>query len=273
MDVKPAREDSNTKPDPPSTSTNTKLSCLRTWIRSSARHHKLFIVACLLSFAFRSLQTLTWPYGSIIGTEDRAIATFKSSWPPADDWDDNVYPLRPSEPWDISTDFPHPRTLEYDVTEGTWLRLDVHPATGDIIFDMAGDIYCLPADAYNGPNRTSGSEVTGINTAHPIIRGVPHDSDPHFSPDGGSFVFRSDAESGVENIWVTPWSSCRDLSLERDSDPSLTEALAQKHNDDVKMVQGVRETDLQKHRRLLREGRSKGWRVIDFTKLGYAQDI
>ncbi|KAI6151125.1 hypothetical protein BKA82DRAFT_1000831 [Pisolithus tinctorius] len=39
----------------------------------------------------------------------------------------------------------YPRTSKYDVEEGTWLRMDVHPVSADIAFDMAGGLYCLPA--------------------------------------------------------------------------------------------------------------------------------
>jgi hypothetical protein len=57
---------------------------------------------------------------------------------PAKLWKDDVRPIYPVKPWDISTDFPYPRKLEYEVTEGTWLRLDVHPKTGEVVFDMLG---------------------------------------------------------------------------------------------------------------------------------------
>lgn len=52
-------------------------------------------------------------------------------------WKDDIWPIRPQQPWDISTDFPHPRKLKYDVEEGTWLRLDVS-SEGEIVFDMLG---------------------------------------------------------------------------------------------------------------------------------------
>jgi hypothetical protein len=58
---------------------------------------------------------------------------------PGKQWKDNVRPIFPVKPWDISTDFPYPRKLEYEVSEGTWLRLDVHPRTGEIVFDMLGE--------------------------------------------------------------------------------------------------------------------------------------
>lgn len=46
----------------------------------------------------------------------------------ASEWKDDVWPIREQTPWDISTDYAYPRVVEYDVTEGTWLRLDVSPA-------------------------------------------------------------------------------------------------------------------------------------------------
>ncbi|KAJ7698804.1 hypothetical protein B0H16DRAFT_1749589 [Mycena metata] len=42
----------------------------------------------------------------------------------ASEWKDDVWPIREQTPWDISTDYAYPRVVEYDVTEGTWLRLD-----------------------------------------------------------------------------------------------------------------------------------------------------
>jgi hypothetical protein len=127
---------------------------------------------------------------------------------PASEWRDDEYPLHQQTPWDISTDFNHPRKLEYDVTEGTWLRLDVHPKSGDIVFDMIGDIYCLPGREVDGK---AAHEVE----ARVVTSGVPHDSDPHFSPEGDRLVFRSDAEHGVENIWVMEWKGCEEMGSSR----------------------------------------------------------
>lgn len=170
---------------------------------------------------------------------------------PAEEWKDDVWPLRPQTPWDISTDFPHPRTIEYDVTEGTWLRLDVHPQTGDIVFDMLGDIYCLPASVY----------LRGTTTrAVPVLLGVPHDSDPHFSPQGDKLAFRSDAGLGLENIWVTEWTGCEAMGLRPPFDASieLAHALKSKDEDDNLLVAHVKESDVARERRLIREGRYNG---------------
>jgi len=63
--------------------------------------------------------------------------TEKKPW---SDWNDDLFPYN-GEPmqWDISEDFKYyTRKLEYNVTEGTWLRLDVHPRSGEVVFDMLG---------------------------------------------------------------------------------------------------------------------------------------
>ncbi|KAA1472917.1 hypothetical protein DENSPDRAFT_839311 [Dentipellis sp. KUC8613] len=181
---------------------------------------------------------------------------------PENQWKDDVWPLRQQTPWDISTDFPHPRLLEYDVQEGTWLRLDVHPRSGDIIFDMAGDIYCIPANSY----KTNSAPSPQVVKAFPVLVGVPHDADPHFSPDGTSFVFRSDAELGVDNIWVRKWRSCAQDNLRPASpDSDLREALFLKHEEEDMLARGEMESVERKRRRLRREGRLGALRVTNET--------
>ncbi|KAJ7833499.1 hypothetical protein B0H13DRAFT_2428395 [Mycena leptocephala] len=159
------------------------------------------------------------------------------------EWKDNVWPIREQTPWDISTDYAYPRAVEFDVTEGTWLRLDVSP-TGDIVFDMLGDVYCLPSAEVSA---AGGAAIT----ARPILLGVPHDSDPHFSPNGDRIVFRSDAGLGLENIWVKPWAGLQ--------------ALASKTHDENLLSQGIRETEERRVNRLIREGRYDAQRVTNET--------
>ncbi|CDO68900.1 hypothetical protein BN946_scf185000.g43 [Trametes cinnabarina] len=182
---------------------------------------------------------------------------------PSEHWQDNIWPLREQTPWDISTDFPFPRSLEYDVTEGTWLRLDVHPKTGEIIFDILGDIYCLPADAYSEARLGSGL----VSKAVPVLLGVPHDSDPHFSPEGDAVVFRSDAELGVENIWIKEWKGCEKSNVRpaHAMANELSYALELKDKEDKLLASGVKETPERKKRRLLREGRLDARRVTNET--------
>lgn len=174
---------------------------------SSSTRQKRYVTAKLLglvsllslSLILSSILPAPWSFLRVQDSSKRVLTD------PASEWRDDEYPLHQQTPWDISTDFNHPRKLEYDVTEGTWLRLDVHPKSGDIVFDMIGDIYCLP-----------GGEVDGKEVeARAVTSGVPHDSDPHFSPEGDRLVFRSDAEQGVENIWVMEWKGCEEMGSRR----------------------------------------------------------
>ncbi|KIK54484.1 hypothetical protein GYMLUDRAFT_177108 [Collybiopsis luxurians FD-317 M1] len=177
-----------------------------------------------------------------------------------EEWKDDIWPIREQTPWDISTDFPHPRVLEYEVDEGTWLRLDVHPKTGDIVFDMLGDLYCI--SARNGL-------LGKANRAHPITLGVPYDSDPHFSPEGDRIVFRSDARLGVDNIWAMKWSGCEQMNLRPSVDdvvlPALQSALFSKAEDEALLRNGVSETTMRKQNRLIREGRAGASMVTNET--------
>lgn len=78
------------------------------------------------------------------------------------------------------------RTFEFDVTEGSWMSLDVSPDGQTIVFDFLGDIYSMPI---------SGGE------AFQLTSGMGFDSQPRFSPDGKKVVFISDA-SGGEGVWI-----------------------------------------------------------------------
>lgn len=78
------------------------------------------------------------------------------------------------------------RTVSFTTDEGTHLALDVSPDGATIVFDMLGDIYSLP--------------ISG-GTAEALTRGLALDTQPVFSPDGGSIAFLSD-RSGAENLWI-----------------------------------------------------------------------
>lgn len=213
----------------------------------------LILLTCAVTFSIISPSGFSL-FSSNRQVSTEAIVTIKGD--PASEWKDDVWPIREQTPWDISTDFPYPRILEYDVTEGTWLRLDVHPTSSDIVFDMLGDVYCLPAREYISKKGTD-EKVRAV----PVLLGVPHDSDPHFSPDGKSLVFRSDAGLGVENIWIKPWSGCSNMDLRpiaNSNNNELAMALAMKAKEDAELAAGVSETAEKKERRLLREGRAEG---------------
>jgi len=78
---------------------------------------------------------------------------------------------------------------------------------------MIGDLYCLPGRV--ALRSKSGDPAI---KALPILTGIPHDSDPKFSPNGDRLIFRSDAELGVENIWAMEWKGCEAMNLKRRDD-------------------------------------------------------
>ncbi|TRM63706.1 hypothetical protein BD626DRAFT_495129 [Schizophyllum amplum] len=220
---------------------------------ASVRVRQRYAQLVAMSVLSVAAAALFWSFG---GTQRIHAAPPIVLTDPARDWRDDVWPLREQTPWDISTDFPYPRRYEADVSEGTWLRLDVHPTSGDIVFDILGDIYCIAADDDSIPAR-----------ARPVLLGVPSESDAHFSPDGTRLAFRSDAGLGLENIWVIPWHGCAAMDVRPTADvsPDLAAALSQRDADDTLLGAGLPETVERRSRRLLREGRLDAMRVTNET--------
>nr|WP_295370361.1 amidohydrolase family protein [uncultured Sphingosinicella sp.] len=78
------------------------------------------------------------------------------------------------------------RQVPINVTEGTWMNVDVSPDGRTIAFDLLGDIYTMPI---------SGGRATRIAS------GLPFEVQPRFSPDGRQIAFTSD-RGGGDNIWL-----------------------------------------------------------------------
>jgi imidazolonepropionase-like amidohydrolase/Tol biopolymer transport system component len=88
--------------------------------------------------------------------------------------------------WDVTNPPGEKRSIKIDVTEGTWMSLDVSPDGKTLAFDMLGDIYTVP--------------TTG-GTAKNIASGFAWEFQPRFSPDGSRLAFTSD-RAGGDNIWT-----------------------------------------------------------------------
>ena len=93
-----------------------------------------------------------------------------------------------SAKWDVNRPpgVENAKTAVIDVTEGTWLNVDVSPDGSTIAFDLLGDLYTIP--------------ITG-GEAQAVTRGLAWDMQPRFSPDGKWLAFTSD-RGGGDNIWV-----------------------------------------------------------------------
>lgn len=92
------------------------------------------------------------------------------------------------------------RTLDYEVSSGTFMSLAVSPDGKTILFDMLGEIYAMPAKG---------------GRAVPIATGMAFEVQPTFSPDGKWMAYVSD-RSGGDNVWIarTDGSGARRISTE-----------------------------------------------------------
>ncbi|HVS13968.1 MAG TPA: amidohydrolase family protein [Thermoanaerobaculia bacterium] len=88
--------------------------------------------------------------------------------------------------WDVADTPGEQIEVAVDVTEGTWMGVDVAPDGRELVFDLLGDLYLLPIEGGEAKALTSG----------PVW-----DMQPRFSPDGKEIAFTSD-RAGGDNIWV-----------------------------------------------------------------------
>ena len=89
--------------------------------------------------------------------------------------------------WDVTNTGQPYTDVEFTVTEGTWVSVDVSPDGKTLAFDLLGDIYSIPA---------AGGDATLIHGGPAIQRA------PNFSPDGSKLLYLSDV-SGADNLWVS----------------------------------------------------------------------
>ena len=92
--------------------------------------------------------------------------------------------------WDISNPPGASHDVTIDTNSGTWMSVDVSPDGQNIVFDLLGDLFVIPA---------MGGE------AEQLTSGRAWDMQPRFSPDGAHIAFISDRNGG-DNIWLIPAS-------------------------------------------------------------------
>ena len=90
------------------------------------------------------------------------------------------------KPWDVTAPPMKTREVPLNVTEGTWMNIDVSADGRMIAFDLLGDIYTMP--------------ITGGDATN-IASGLAFEMQPRFSPDGRQIAFTSDRKGG-DNIWI-----------------------------------------------------------------------
>tara|TARA_R110002110_G_scaffold318658_1_gene531470 strand:+ start:10023 stop:13265 length:3243 start_codon:yes stop_codon:yes gene_type:complete len=104
--------------------------------------------------------------------------------------------------WDVNRPAfsAEPVSAGFEVSEGTWMSLDVAPDGRHLVFDLLGDIYELPV---------AGGEARALTSGH------AWDMQPRYSPDGSRIAFTSD-RTGGDNIWTLERSSgdLRQISFE-----------------------------------------------------------
>ncbi|MDP2560517.1 amidohydrolase family protein [Psychrobium sp. 1_MG-2023] len=88
--------------------------------------------------------------------------------------------------WDVNSPQGVFETININVSEGTWMNVDVSPNGKEIVFDLLGDIYKMSI---------KGGE------AIPLAKGIAWNMQPKFSPDGRHIAFTSD-QGGGDNIWI-----------------------------------------------------------------------
>jgi Tol biopolymer transport system component len=96
---------------------------------------------------------------------------------------------------------PAAQQVEFPLTEGTWMSIDVSPDGRTIAFDLLNDIYVMPAQG---------------GAAKAIHSGPAAQRSPQFSPDGKKLLYLSDA-SGADNVWISNLDGSRPQQVSKET--------------------------------------------------------
>jgi len=88
--------------------------------------------------------------------------------------------------WDVNNPPGESYLANIDVTQGTWMNVDISPNGKTILFDLLGDIYIMP--------------IKG-GKAKPLTHSIAWEMQAQFSPDGKKIALTSD-QGGGDNIWI-----------------------------------------------------------------------
>lgn len=113
-----------------------------------------------------------------------------------------------SDKWDVNARHGPGKDVPIDVTEGTWLSLDVSPDGKEVAFDLLGDLYTVPI---------TGGEARALTSGH------AWDMQPRYSPNGRKIAFTSD-RGGGDNIWVIDRASGATRQISKESFRLLNQA-------------------------------------------------
>lgn len=98
--------------------------------------------------------------------------------------------------WSIETPTGPVSQQKIDVSEGTWISVDVDPAGQEIVFDLLGDLYVMPITGADGTD----------GFPEKLTSGVAWDFQPRFSHNGRWIAFTSDRDgrdgTAGDNIWI-----------------------------------------------------------------------